>query len=147
MLLILLLLIRRGVQLFCNPMGCSPPGSSVHGIFQARILEQVAISFPRGSSQPRRGIEPTSPALAGGFFTTEPPGKLQWSLFYSPYSHLIMSLFRFEESAFPMQFCWDYQGKHHAFSGHNVPNKTNQILCSENSSNFPDSYLSLNLAH
>ena len=37
----------------CNPMNCSLPGSSVHGIFQARILEWVAISFSRGSSQPR----------------------------------------------------------------------------------------------
>ena len=37
----------------CNPMGCSPPGSSVHGILQARILEWVAISSPRGSSQGR----------------------------------------------------------------------------------------------
>ena len=36
----------------CDPMGCSPPGSSVHGILQARILEWVAISFSRGSSQP-----------------------------------------------------------------------------------------------
>ena len=35
----------------CDPMGCSPPGSSVHGISQARILEWVAISFSRGSSQ------------------------------------------------------------------------------------------------
>ena len=34
----------------CNPMGCSPPGSSVHGISQARILEWVAISFSRESS-------------------------------------------------------------------------------------------------
>ena len=33
------------VQLFCNPLDCSPPGSSVHEIFQARILEWVAISF------------------------------------------------------------------------------------------------------
>ena len=41
------------VQLFATPMDCSPPGSSVHGIFQARILEWVAISFSRGSSQPR----------------------------------------------------------------------------------------------
>ena len=38
---------------FCDPMDCSPPGSSVHGIFLARILECVAISYPRGSSQPR----------------------------------------------------------------------------------------------
>ena len=37
----------------CDPMGCSPPGSSVHGILQARILEWAAISFSRGSSWPR----------------------------------------------------------------------------------------------
>ena len=37
----------------CDPKDCSPPGSSVHGILQARILEWVAISFSRGSSQPR----------------------------------------------------------------------------------------------
>ena len=37
----------------CDPMDCSPPGSSVHGIFQARILEWVAISSSRGSSCPR----------------------------------------------------------------------------------------------
>ena len=37
----------------CKPMNCSPPGSSAHGIFQARILEQVAISYSRGSFQPR----------------------------------------------------------------------------------------------
>ena len=54
-------------------MGCSPPGSSVHGILQARILEWLAISFSRGSSQHR--IEPTSPALAERFITTEPPAK------------------------------------------------------------------------
>ena len=37
----------------CDPMDCSPPGSSVHGTSQARILEWVAISFSRGSSPPR----------------------------------------------------------------------------------------------
>ena len=41
------------VQLFCDPMDCSLPGSSVHGIFQARVLEWLVISFSRGSSQPR----------------------------------------------------------------------------------------------
>ena len=40
------------VWLFCDPMDCSPPGSSAHGILQARLLEWVAISFSRGSSQP-----------------------------------------------------------------------------------------------
>ena len=44
-----------------DSMDCSPPGSSVHGTSQARILEWVAISFSRGSSQPR--IKPVSPAL------------------------------------------------------------------------------------
>ena len=37
----------------CDPMDCSLPGSSVHGIFQAIVLEWIAISFSRGSSQPR----------------------------------------------------------------------------------------------
>ena len=36
-----------------DPMDCSPPGSSVHGLFQTKILERVAISFSRGSSRPR----------------------------------------------------------------------------------------------
>ena len=44
--------LHRCVQ-FCDPMDCSLPGSSVHGILQARVLEWAAISFPRGSSQPR----------------------------------------------------------------------------------------------
>ena len=36
-----------------DPMGCGPPGSSIHGVLQVRILEWVAISFSRGPSQPR----------------------------------------------------------------------------------------------
>ena len=52
-------------------MGCSPC-DTIHGIFQARILEWAALSFSMGgSSQPK--IKPLSPALAGRFFTTEPP--------------------------------------------------------------------------
>ena len=54
-------------------MDCSPPGSSENGISQARILGWVAISFSRGSSQPRGQI-PVS-FIAGRFFTTEPRGK------------------------------------------------------------------------
>ena len=54
-------------------MGCSPPGSSVHGISQARILEWVA--FPSPGDLPNPGVESKSPASSGGFFTTEPPGK------------------------------------------------------------------------
>ena len=54
-------------------MDCSLPGSSVHGISQARILEWVAISFSRGSSPPRDQIHVS--CLAGRVFTMEPPGK------------------------------------------------------------------------
>ena len=59
-------------------MDCNLPGSSVHGIFQARILEWVAISFSRGSSWLRDLV---SPALAGWFFTTAPPGNLTCMLY------------------------------------------------------------------
>ena len=61
------------VWLFCNPMNCSPQSFSAHGISQARILGWVAISFSRVSPNP--GIKFVSSALAGKFFTTEPPGK------------------------------------------------------------------------
>ena len=59
-----------------QPPDCSPPGSSVCGISQARILESVAISTSRGYSQPRdRTHDSCIACAAGGFFTTEPPGK------------------------------------------------------------------------
>ena len=48
----------------CNPMDCSPPGSSVHGILQATILEWVTMPLSRGSSQPR-----DQTLIAGSFFT------------------------------------------------------------------------------
>ena len=43
-------LVAQSCLTLCDSMDCSPSGSSVHGIFQARILEWVAISFPKGSS-------------------------------------------------------------------------------------------------
>ena len=57
-------------------MSYSMPGSSVHVITQAGIVEWVAISYSRDSSHP--GIELTSPASAGGFFTSE-PSRYLWS--------------------------------------------------------------------
>ena len=45
--------VAQSCPALCYPVDCSPPGSSVLGILQARILEWVAISFSRGSSQPR----------------------------------------------------------------------------------------------
>ena len=60
----------------CNPMNCSLPDSSVHGIFPGKNTKVVSISY--SGDLPNPGMEPASlasPALAGGFFTTVPPGK------------------------------------------------------------------------
>ena len=78
-------------------MDCSPPGSSVHGIFEARILEWMAISYSRGGL-PDPGTEAASPALrepqlslalVGGFFTTVFPlicNRNKWFTFSSEYN-------------------------------------------------------------
>ena len=69
-------LFSPGAQLhltLCDPVDCSWPVFSVHGIFQVRILEWLAISSSRGSLWPR---DPTHIShIAGKFFTTEPLGK------------------------------------------------------------------------
>ena len=57
----------------CDPVDLSPPGSSIHGISQTRILEWLP--FPPPGDLPHPGTEHESAALAGGFFTSEPPGK------------------------------------------------------------------------
>ena len=57
------------VQLYlslCDPMNCNPPGSSVHGTFQAKILEWIAISFSRGSSQPTDWTHVSCISCTGG---------------------------------------------------------------------------------
>ena len=66
----------------CNPTDCSLPGSSVHGILQARTVEWVAMPSSRGSSQPRDQTSISHlPALAGGFFTTN-------TIWEAPYSRV-----------------------------------------------------------
>ena len=58
------------VMSLCDPTDCILPGSPVHGICQARILEWIAISYSRGSSQPRDGTcVSCASCIAGGFFT------------------------------------------------------------------------------
>ena len=66
-------LVAKSCLTHCDPMDCSTPGSSIRGILQARILEGTAISFSRGFFWPRDWTHISS--LAGGFFTTQPPGK------------------------------------------------------------------------
>ena len=65
-------LVTQLCPALCSPMDCNSPGSSVHGILQARILEWVAISSPGDLPDP--GIEPVS-CIAGGLFMADPLGK------------------------------------------------------------------------
>ena len=60
-------LVAQSCPTLCDPTDCSPPGSSVRGILQARILEWVAMSFSRGSSRPRDQIWVSH--IADRFFT------------------------------------------------------------------------------
>ena len=66
-------LVAHSCPTLCDPMDCSPPGSSVYGILQARILEWVAVPSSRGSSQPRDWTQ--SPTLQADSLSSEPPGK------------------------------------------------------------------------
>ena len=74
--------VAQSCPTLCDPMDCSLPGSSIHGILQARILEWVAISFSRGSSQPRDWIRVSR--IAGRCFnlwaTREAPELVESSL-------------------------------------------------------------------
>ena len=68
----------------CDPMDCGPPGSSGHGIFQARILEWVAIPFSKGPSQPRDWTQVSH--IAGGIFTSWATGEAQLGWVAYPFS-------------------------------------------------------------
>ena len=72
----------------CDPLDCSPPGSSVNGIFWARILEWAAMPFSRGSSWPRDWTRVF--CTAGRFFTTKPPWKpdllTRWPVYKKEYT-------------------------------------------------------------
>ena len=74
------MLVTQCCPTLCNPMNCSPPGSSVRKIVQARILEWVAIPFSRGSSQ--HTDQTRSPALQVDSLSSEPPWKPH-SVFYN----------------------------------------------------------------
>ena len=69
----MVVLVVQSCMTLCDPMDFSPPGSSVHGISRQEYWS--GLPFPSPGDLPDPGIEPVSPALAGGFFTTEPPGK------------------------------------------------------------------------
>ena len=71
-------LVTQSRPTLCDSMNCSPPGSSVHRILQARILEWVVISFSRESSRPRDGAWVSH--IAGRFLPSGPTGnRLQFA--------------------------------------------------------------------
>ena len=74
------ILVTQLCPTLCNPVDCSPPGSSIHGILQARILEWVAIPFSRDLPDP--GIKPRSPSLQADSLLSEPPGSKQIFLLF-----------------------------------------------------------------
>ena len=95
---------------FCDPVDCSLPGSSVSGISQARILEWVAISFSRGSSQPRDQTQGS--CIAGRLFTAEPPRKPKLGPFCWPTPASGAAAFGAlhrcaEHTPQRWRFCWD----------------------------------------
>ena len=65
--------VAQSCPALCDPMDCSLPGSSVHSISQQEHWSELL--FPTQGDCPHPVIEPLPPALAGRFFTTEPPGK------------------------------------------------------------------------
>ena len=65
--------IAQSCATLCSPMDCSLPGSSNHGIFQARVLEWLP--FPSPGDLIDTGFEPMSPALQADALPSEPPGK------------------------------------------------------------------------
>ena len=69
-------LVAQSCLTLCNPIDCSLPHSSVHGILQAKILEWEAITFSRGSWWPRAWTR--SPAVQAGCLPSEPPGRFYW---------------------------------------------------------------------
>ena len=72
----MMVLVTQSCPTLCDPTDYRLPGSSVHGILQARILEWVAIPFSP-ENLPNPGIKPESPALQADSLPSEPPGKPQ----------------------------------------------------------------------
>ena len=77
----------------CNPMDSRLPGSSVHGLLQSRILEEVAIPFPRGSFQPRNRTR--SPSLQVNSLLFEPASMFLRKVNKTEVGYLLESIFEF----------------------------------------------------
>ena len=75
------MLVAQSCPTLWDPIDCSPPGSSVHGVLQA--VEWLPCPPPGDLPNPGfKPVSPATPALAGGFFTTEPPGYVSFRKLY-----------------------------------------------------------------
>ena len=94
--MILWYVFSRSCPTHCNPMHCSPPGSSVHGFLQARVLEWIVISFSRGSFPPRDWTH----------VYTEPPNR---KYIFGFCSQLLAPDFYFKSLGLPEWSGWEEQ--------------------------------------
>ena len=108
-------LVAQWCPALCEPMDCSPAGSSGQGILRTRILEWVAISFSRGSSQPR--IKLRSPTLQANSLPPEPPGVFA----YFDYFSLFLFLDLHCSSSLLLAFFFSYSLACVKFPNQNLP--------------------------
>ena len=92
-------LVAQSCRILCNPMDCSQPGSSIHGILQARILEWVAICFSRRYSWPRDGTRVSH--AVGIFFTICATGAS-----VGDWLNKLKHLHCYGLNVFPLRFTW-----------------------------------------
>ena len=109
-----LCLLVKSILLFTTPWTVARQAPLSMGIFQARILEQVAISFSRGSSQTR--IEPRSPALQANSLPSEPPEICVISILYPFHLFCTISIIqeKFISSLFVFSDVFDRQSAWHS---------------------------------
>ena len=91
----------------CDPMNCNQPGSSVHGILQARILEWVDIPFSRRSSWPRDWTQVS--CIAGGFFTI-------WATREAQHSKIMFNFLKFSKWLYHLHFPQEYMSSYFSIS-------------------------------
>ena len=116
------LILTQSCLTLCDPVDCSPPGSSVHGILQARVLEWVAMPSSRGSSWLSNWTYISCVfCIAGGFFTTEPPGKPPVTPWW--FNHLVTSNSLRPYGLSPAKFLcpWDFPGKNTRMGYNGLP--------------------------
>ena len=110
--------VAQSCTTLCDSMDCSLPGSSIHRILQARILEWVAIPFPRGSSQPRDQTQ-VSP-IAGRFFIVWATREAQTKYFKCVTPHLILykplNYYYLKYIFIYFWLCWLFVAVHRFFS-------------------------------